>query len=197
MNQNVREIGSEDEKVWWKEKGCQKRRYLQVMFSFLQRLVRKPSTVAAPSATPTRIYDAEFIHRWEGLRLKAYQDIAGIWTIGYGTTKNVKPGMVITKEQAEQFFRKDIKWVENAINTQVKVRLNQNQFDALASLIYNIGAGAFGRSTLLKRLNAGLYQEAADQFLVWNKARNPRTGQLEFSRGLMNRREDERKKFLS
>src|SRR5574343_1083814 len=104
----------------------------------------------------------DLIKRFEGLRLEAYPDPASggePWTIGYGTTRTpagpVTPGMTITQAQAEEYLRDDLRFFESRINDLVKVPLSQAQFDALVSLTYNIGAGAFERSTLLRELNAG------------------------------------------
>lgn len=83
----------------------------------------------------------ELIKSFEGCRLKAYQDVAGIWTIGYGHTGNVRPGMSITQEQAETFLRADLKKFEQCINRCVAVPLTQNMFDALVSFTYNVGTG--------------------------------------------------------
>lgn len=137
----------------------------------------------------------EEIRKSEALLLKAYQDTGGVWTIGYGHTgtvggKPVGPGMTITKEQAEQLLANDTKIFENAIRNHVKVPLNQNQYDALVNFSYNIGHGAFKDSTLLKLLNQGNYQGAADQMLRWNKVNG------EVVKGLTNRRERERAMFL-
>jgi len=127
----------------------------------------------------------------EGLRVKAYQDIINIWTIGYGSTYDVKEGDVITTDEAERRLLRDVDPVVQYINSHVDVKLTQNMFDALVSLTYNIGVGNFGSSTLLKYLNSELYQEAADQFLVWRKAGG------KVVRGLEIRREKERHLFLS
>jgi lysozyme len=78
--------------------------------------------------------------------------------------------MVITEATAEIMLRKDLAKFEDAVSKSVKVPLKQNQFDALVSLVYNIGPGNFQSSTLLKKLNAGEYQSAADQFPRWNRA---------------------------
>ena len=110
------------------------------------------------------------IKSFEGFRATAYVCPAGILTIGYGTTSGVKRGMVITEAQAEVLLRKDLTKFEDAINKLVKVPLTQNQFDALSSLVYNIGLGNLASSTLLKKLNEGDYQGAADQFPRWNRA---------------------------
>lgn len=133
---------------------------------------------------------------FEGFRTRSYDDGVGVWTIGYGTTRypdgsKVKPNQVCTAIQAQDYLKHDLIEFEDTVNGSVKVPLNQNQFDALVSLTYNIGSGAFKDSTLLKRLNEGNYQEAADQFLRWNKA----GGRV--LDGLVKRREAERKVFLT
>jgi lysozyme len=103
----------------------------------------------------------------EGLRTKAYKDTKGIWTIGVGHTgPEVVEELVITKEKAHELFRKDVAWAEDAVNL-VKVPLTQNQFDALVSFVFNVGAGAWKRSTMLKLLNAGDYVGASKQFDRW------------------------------
>ncbi|MCF0265993.1 lysozyme [Acinetobacter guillouiae] len=133
------------------------------------------------------------IRGFEDLRLKAYDDGVGVWTIGYGTTVingvKVKKGDTCTAEQAKSYMAQDLKKFESAVNTAVKVPLNQNQFDALVSLTYNIGNGAFKDSTLLKKLNAKDYKAAAAQFDRWNK------GGGKVMQGLVNRRAKERKFF--
>lgn len=131
----------------------------------------------------------------EGLRLVAYLDSVGVWTIGYGDTgPDVVKGLTITKVQAEERLRKRLREFEGYINRAVKVKLTQNQFDALVSLVYNIGPTNFNASTLLRKLNASDYVGAADQFLVWNKGRVD--GKLVVINGLTNRRHEERELFL-
>ena len=100
----------------------------------------------------------------EGLRTTAYQDPVGVWTIGYGHTGAAKPGQKITEAQAEQLLRQDVGWAQDAVRKNVKVPLTQGQFDALVSFTFNLGAGALGRSTLLKKLNAGDYAGAQAEF---------------------------------
>lgn len=136
------------------------------------------------------------ICNFEGLKLSAYDDDTGVWTIGYGTTrypngKRVSQGDRCSLEQAKTYMQHDLKIFERAVNSAVKVPLKQNQFDALVSLTYNIGVGAFKNSTLLKKLNLGDYQEAANQFDVWVNAGGKRL------QGLVNRRAMEKKIFLS
>ena len=106
----------------------------------------------------------DLIKSHEGLRTSAYQDPVGVWTIGYGHTGTAKPGQKITEAQAEQLLRKDVGWAEDAVRKNVKVPLTQGQFDALVSFTFNLGAGALGRSTLLKKLNAGDYAGAQAEF---------------------------------
>ena len=129
---------------------------------------------------------------YEGLGLEAYLDSANIWTIGYGTIirngVKVKKGDTCTIEQAKAYMASDLKSFEAAVN-KVKVPLNQNQYDALVSLTYNIGVNAFANSTLLKKLNAQDYKGAAAQFVVWNKVKG------RILQGLVNRRAKERKLF--
>lgn len=105
----------------------------------------------------------------EGLKLKAYKDTKGIWTIGVGHTgPEVVQGLVWTKEKAMQVFREDVTWAEDAVN-QVKAPLNQNMFDALVSFTFNVGKYAFLQSTMKKYLDVGLYKDAYDEFEKWHK----------------------------
>ena len=131
-------------------------------------------TDAGKSATGPKRTNANgllLIKSFEGLRLQAYQDAVGIWTIGYGTTRGVRPGMRISKEQAEAFLQQDLVRFEQAINDAVKVPINDNQFSALASFTYNVGSGAFRSSTLLRLLNQNQNLHAiAEQFPRWNRA---------------------------
>jgi lysozyme len=131
----------------------------------------------------------DLIKRYEGLSLKAYRCPAGILTIGYGHTSEVKKGQVITHEVAELLLRKDIQKCENTIKQSVKVNINQNQFDSLVSLCYNIGNGGIRNSNLLKLLNKGDYKGASAQFLVWDKVKGKTV------KGLTNRRLAERELF--
>lgn len=114
----------------------------------------------------------ELIKSFESLELKAYLCSAKKWTIGYGHTRCVKQNDRISHEQANCFLMQDLYQVERSINRLVKVKLNQNQFDALCSLVFNIGVAAFNQSTLLAKLNAGDYVGAAEQFKRWNRAGN-------------------------
>jgi lysozyme len=146
---------------------------------------------------------ANLIKKFEGLRLSAYRDSAGVWTIGYGSTRyadgaSVKPGDHLTnKDQADQLFRNTLVQYTDAVKTLVKVPLSQNQVDALVSFTYNEGTGALRQSTLLKKLNQKDFKGAADQFLVWNKITDPHTGKKVICDALRKRREQERQLFLT
>jgi lysozyme len=146
---------------------------------------------------------AKLIKSFEGLRLTAYRDVAGVWTIGYGSTRYhdgraVKPGDKLADEiQASALFANTLGQYVDAVNNYVKVPLTQNQFDAMVSFAYNEGTGALKGSTLLKKLCEKNYQDAANQFLLWTKITNPQTGEKEECGTLKERREKERKLFLT
>lgn len=107
------------------------------------------------------------IKEFEGLRLKAYQCPGGVWTIGYGHTAGVKPGMLISKAQAEEYLKADLIAFERYLNG-LGLALNQNQFDALVSFIYNVGTGNFSSSTLLRKVRANPQDNSImDEFLRW------------------------------
>lgn len=111
------------------------------------------------------------LKQWEGLRLTAYQDVGGVWTIGYGHTgPDVTEGLTITEAEAETLLRTDILEAEQAVSDLVKVDLTDNQFAALVSFVFNVGRGAFAKSTLLKRLNAGDYDAVPGELAKWNRA---------------------------
>ncbi|NNJ16322.1 MULTISPECIES: lysozyme [Pseudomonas] len=130
------------------------------------------------------------IKSFEGLRLQAYQDSVGVWTIGYGATRGVKPGMTITKDQAERMLLNDVQRFEPEVQRLVTAKLNQDQWDALVCFTYNLGAANLESSTLRRLLNAGDYAGAADQFPRWNKAGG------KVLPGLVRRRAAERDLFL-
>jgi len=110
---------------------------------------------------------------FEGKRNKAYQDTKGLWTIGVGhlikSDEQHLINTVLTDEQVHEILKHDLNWCDEAVTTSVRVPLNQNQYDALYSLCFNIGASAFKGSTVVKKLNAGDYAGAADAILMWNK----------------------------
>lgn len=152
----------------------------------------------------------------EGDRLDVYQDEGGLWTVGKGhlvlsTDRVTRNGLAvplypfgpkdasgkptgerrITQAESDAFFARDTEAARNAVANKVAVPISDNQRAALVSLVFNIGAGAFGGSTLLRMLNAGNYGGAADQFLVWKKVAGVD------SAGLLSRRASERSLFLS
>lgn len=136
------------------------------------------------------------IREFEGFREKAYKDTGGVWTIGYGTIKYpngmpVKQGDTCTQSQAESWLKNDCKWVDACLDKYVKITVNQNQFDALASFVYNIGESQFRSSTLLEKLNTGDFSAAATNFDRWVYDNGKKI------KGLINRREKEKALFLS
>ena len=154
------------------------------------------SMLGIPESMSVSNKGVDLICEFEGKRLVAYDDGVGVWTIGFGTIKypngvRVKKGDTCTLDQAKEYMRHDLIEFEHTVSISVKVPLNQNQFDALVSLAYNIGSSAFKSSTLVKKLNLGDYQGAADQFNVWVNAGGKRM------QGLVNRRDKEKLLFLS
>lgn len=125
----------------------------------------------------------EKLKQWEGLRLEAYQDSGGVWTIGYGHTgPDVRKGLRITEAQAGELLRADLARFEHAVNEAVAVPLTDNQFGTLVSFAFNVGEAAFRRSTLLKRVNARQYNDVPAQLARWVHAGGKRM------QGLVNRR---------
>ncbi len=117
----------------------------------------------------------KLIHSFEGCKLKAYYDPVGVLTIGWGHTNAggapyFSPAAKWTQAYADEVFRNDIVKYEDAVKRNVKVKLTQSQFDALTSLVYNIGEGNFKKSQLLRKLNSGQYEAASREFAKWNKA---------------------------
>lgn len=135
------------------------------------------------------------IKRFEGLRLEAYQDVAGIWTIGYGHTRGVVPGMTITEAQADQALADDLGGAEAVVDdATADVATGDNEFSAMVSLCFNIGSANFRASTVLREHRAGAFAAAADAFLMWNKTHVD--GVLQEVAGLTDRRTAERALYL-
>lgn len=135
------------------------------------------------------------IREFEGLKTNAYLDGGGVWTIGYGTIKypngtRVKSGDKCTKQQAEEWLKNDCGWVDRCLDKYVSVAVTQNQFDALASLVYNIGETAFSKSTMLTLINQNSLKAAANQFDRWIFDNG------KIVKGLANRRAKEKTLFL-
>ncbi|BEO35863.1 hypothetical protein SMQE32_48000 (plasmid) [Serratia marcescens] len=138
----------------------------------------------------TGINGFNLIKEFEGLRLHTYKCPADRWTIGYGHTADVSANDVITEAQAISLLYQDVAESERAVNKYVHVPLTQNQFDALVSFVFNLGVGSFRTSTLLKKLNTGDYDDAAQEFGRWIHAGGKALP------GLVRRREAERALFL-
>lgn len=131
----------------------------------------------------------DIVKKWEGCKLIAYQDTAGIWTIGYGHTPALR-GQQVSQAAAEALLEKDIAWAEAAVSgATVHMPTTPNQHAAMVSLTFNIGAGAFRTSSVLRYHRVGQYGVAATAFLLWDKEH--RDGQLVVNQGLLNRRRDE------
>ena len=137
------------------------------------------------------------IRQFEGLELTSYPDTGNVWTIGYGSTINKDTGEAIKKGDkidiatAERWLKQDIAEREKYIKPLIKVPITENQKAAIISLAYNIGTGAFAKSTLLRLLNQGADKKlVADQFLKWNKVKGFEV------KGLTNRRKLEKDLFL-
>ena len=134
----------------------------------------------------TSIIGRNLIKTFEGYRNTAYLDPVGIWTIGYGHTRGVKEGDTVTEEEADILLQSDLEAAENTVNA-TGLKLSQLQFDALVSLVYNIGSGKFNSSTLLKQLRESTKPrpELETWWKVWDKARGKTL------KGLQRRREAE------
>lgn len=136
------------------------------------------------------------IKQFEGFGPKPYKCPAGYPTIGYGhVIKKNEIFKQLSEEQATQLLQKDLKEYEDGVDNLVKVKLTQNQFDALVSLVYNIGMTAFSKSTLLKLLNSNDYENASKEILKWNKITV--RGKKKISSGLSKRRQSEYSLFIS
>lgn len=179
--------------------------------NWLADLIRSILALLTPQAGPQSAPEApqkpadglvnqktlDLIKGFEGLRLTAYQDSVGVWTIGYGTTAaagvGIKPvaGMKITEAQAEAYLRAAVDKFAAQIKPLIHVPVTDNQFGACVSLAYNIGPGAFATSSVLRKLNDGDYPGAASAFALWNKAGG------HVLQGLVNRRAAEAALFNS
>lgn len=168
----------------------------------VQRLVGKEPTAPVPSGELMMSNKGmELLKEFEGFRSAPYQDIVGVWTIGYGNTyypdgRRVSGGdRPLSEKEAHDLklavINKDFApYVRNSLKAST-VPVTQNMFDACVSLAYNIGTGAFARSSVVRQLTQGNKKGAADAFLLWNKAGG------KVVRGLQRRREKERQLFLA
>lgn len=133
----------------------------------------------------------DLIKAFEGCKLKAYQDIVGVWTIGYGHTgADVTPSLVWTQEQADEELEKDLVRFEKGVLALIKRTLTPNQFAAVVSFAFNLGLGNLGKSTLLRCIAKGNMSDASCEFVKWNKAGGKVVG------GLTRRRLAEKALFL-
>jgi len=140
----------------------------------------------------------DLIKEFEGFSAKPYRCSAGYWTIGYGSRVDFLPAEfkaigVITKAQAERLLQMHLEDIEDQVEEYVNTPLTQNQFDAIISFVYNLGIGAFKKSTLLRLINRGQYDAASYEFLKWNKER--KGSMLVVSAGLSRRRRAEHNLF--
>ena len=150
---------------------------MDLMRSFKSQIIKRADAAAVAKASTYRTFmrtgtkGLELIKHFEGLELNSYQCAAGVWTIGYGHTKGVQDGMSISEARANEMLEEELVEYEGYVNTLVTVPLNQNQFDALVSWVYNLGSSNFQASTLLKVINAGGEMLAVPaQIMRWNKA---------------------------
>jgi lysozyme len=146
--------------------------------------------------TEAREIAIPMIAEFEGYRDKSYDDSTGVWTLGFGTThypdgSPVRPGDTCTKEQAKEWLRHDLGKFEDCIDRYVKVPLTVHHRAVLTSFVYNLGCGSLQKSTLLKKLNRGDYEGAADELPKWCHAGGRKL------KGLVRRRKAERDLFLS
>jgi lysozyme len=138
----------------------------------------------------------KLIKEFEGCKLDAYLCPANVWTVGYGATgSGITKGTKWTMQQAEDDLKRRLNTIGLWLDGQLKKPANQNQKDAMISLIYNIGQSAFKNSSVLRFFNAGDTSKAAESFLMWNKATV--NGKKVVLAGLQRRREAEKALFLS
>ena len=112
----------------------------------------------------------ELIKKFEGCKLKSYKCPAGVWTIGYGHTEDIKEGDIVSPEEANKLLRADVFKFEEYVTDNVIVNLTQNQFDALVAWTFNLGVGNLRNSTMLKKLNNADYTSVPFEMKRWNKA---------------------------
>ena len=149
-------------------------------------------TKAAPKGWAASPKCLALIKEFEGLRLKSYRCPAGVWTIGYGETRGIKPGMVWTRAQAEAALIEGVKPYAKAVAEAIgNAKTTQNQFDALTSFCYNAGPGNLRKSSMVRLHRQGKYQQAGDAFMAWTK------GGGKTLPGLVRRRKHERALYLS
>ena len=152
--------------------------------------------VLTPIARLVNSKGIDLIKQWESLRLTAYQDQVGIWTVGWGHTQNVTPGLTIDDAEATRLLYYDLLTFEQCVTVATSgFDTNENQFSAMVCLAFNIGCKAFLGSSVLLRHKSGSFYHAANAFLMWDKIHLD--GKLVDSKGLLNRRNAERSLYLT
>ena len=159
--------------------------------------IAKPPQPSAlpPAQRKTSAQGVNTIKGHEGLRLQAYRDATGVWTIGYGHTATARAGLVWTASDAEMAFLRDVASAEQVVRRYVQAPLTQGQFDALVSFVFNLGPVKFASSTLLKLINGNQFARAAGEFGRW--VYGTVSGRRVKLSGLEKRRADEAKLFIS
>lgn len=137
----------------------------------------------------------KLLKSFEGCKLEAYQDQKGVWTIGWGCTRDVVEGLTIDQAEADFRLMNDVRSVSGRVMSLVKAPITDNQFTAMVCFAYNVGTGALRDSMLLQLVNAKRYQEAAEEFMKWSHITVD--GQKIAVDGLLKRRKAERDLFLS
>ena len=166
------------------EKIVTRKKIIPVKFTTKKPIKKAPITMKASQNA------IDLIKKWEGYSALAYKDVGGIWTVGYGHTEFVREGDYFNPDEAEIVLKKDLEFFEKKLNSYLTVKLNQNQFDSLVSLMYNIGHGAFRESTIREYLNTGQITLVPNEFKRWNKV----AGKI--YAGLRNRRIEEINLFM-
>jgi len=152
---------------------------LKKLLSIIKQLLQRSSNMNISQE------GLSLIKKFEGCELEAYKCAAGVWTIGYGSTKGIKEGDTVSQEEADKLLLHEMEEYEGYINDMVNVDLEQNQFDAMVSWVFNLGPANLKASTLLKVLNAKDYEGVPAQIKRWNKAGG------KVLQGLIRRREAE------
>lgn len=132
----------------------------------------------------------DLIKKYEGCKLQAYYDSVGVLTIGYGHTATTKKGMIISQTKAEELLKSDLKRFEEGVSRLVGLTIHQSMFDSLVSFSFNLGLGNLQKSTLLKKINLGKFEEATVEFIKWNRAGG------KVLEGLTRRRNAEKELFI-
>jgi lysozyme len=153
-----------------------------MFFNVLKKILKRENK-------PLYFNEYDHLKGFEALVLKAYKCPAGVVTIGYGHTKTARMGMEITEKQADKLLKTDLEWAEEAVRNLVVVSINQPQYNALVSFVFNVGISAFSKSTMLKKINKKDFKGASNEFQKWKFA----NGRI--LKGLIRRRQSEQEMF--